>query len=87
MEEGENLAHTSPTSNPDPDQEQGGLGVWCGVYKSENQKETNSTTFNHPAHCRSRSSTHHTPLNHSKVHPPHVAGWRWRTKAKWPSSQ
>ena len=31
MEEGENLARTIPTSNPDPDQEQGGLGVWCGV--------------------------------------------------------
>ena len=58
MEEGGNLARkimrTIPTSNSDPDQEQGGLGVWCGVnrqraersHKSENQKEkekTNST--------------------------------------------
>jgi hypothetical protein len=53
MEEGGNLARTIPTSNPDPDQEQGGLGVWCGVNrqraersralgsnKSENQKDT-----------------------------------------------
>ena len=23
------------------------------------------------------SSTHHTPLHHSKVHPPHAAGWRF----------
>ena len=30
MEEGKNLARTIRTSNPDPDQEQGGLGV-CGV--------------------------------------------------------
>ena len=27
MEEGENLARTIPTSNPDPDQEQGGYPV------------------------------------------------------------
>ncbi len=35
MEEGKNLARTIPTSNPDPDQEQGGLGVWCGVKRGK----------------------------------------------------
>ncbi len=59
MEEGGNLARTIPTSNPDPDQEQGGLSVWCGVNrqravliinssnKSENQKEKTNSTLNH----------------------------------------
>ena len=31
MEEGENLARTIPTSNPDPDQEQGGFTVLIKV--------------------------------------------------------
>ena len=26
------------------------------------------------------SSTHHTQLQHSKVHPPHAAGWRTKSK-------
>ena len=38
MEEGENLARTIPTSNPDPDQEQGGLGVWCGVNRQRAER-------------------------------------------------
>ena len=41
MEEGENLAHTIPTSNPDPDQEQGGLGVWCGVKRQRAEYGSN----------------------------------------------
>ena len=42
MEEGENLTRTIPTSNPDPDQEQGGLGVWCGVKSQERQRAERS---------------------------------------------
>ena len=38
MEEGENLTRTIPTSNPDPDQEQGGLGVWCGVKRQRAER-------------------------------------------------
>jgi hypothetical protein len=35
---GENLARPIPTSNPDRDQEQGGLGV-CGMYVASRGKE------------------------------------------------
>ena len=38
MEEGGNLARTIPTSNPDPDQEQGGLVVWCGVNRQRAER-------------------------------------------------
>ena len=38
MEEGGNLARTIPTSNPDPDQEQGGLSVWCGVNRQRAER-------------------------------------------------
>ena len=38
MEEGGNLARAIPTSNPDPDQEQGGLGVWCGVNRQRAER-------------------------------------------------
>ena len=37
-QEGGNLARTTPTSNPDPDQEQGGLGVWCGVNRQRAER-------------------------------------------------
>ena len=40
MEEGENLARTIPISNPDPDQEQGGLGVWCVASRGEEPKRS-----------------------------------------------
>ena len=35
--------------------------------KSENQKEKNNSTLNHP-HCRSHSSTHHAPLRSTLLH-------------------
>ena len=42
MEEGGNLARkimrTIRTSNSDPDQEQGGLGVWCGVNRQRAER-------------------------------------------------
>ena len=38
MKEGGNLARTIPTSNPDPDQEQGGLSVWCGVNRQRAER-------------------------------------------------
>ena len=44
MEEGENLARTiqtdASTSNPDPDQEQGGLGVWCVASRGKERKRS-----------------------------------------------
>ena len=40
MEEGENLVRTIPTSNPDPDQEQGGLGVWCVASGGKERKRS-----------------------------------------------
>jgi hypothetical protein len=40
IEEGENLARTIPTSNPDPDQEQGGLGVWCVASGGKERKRS-----------------------------------------------
>jgi hypothetical protein len=54
-----------------------------GSNKSENQKEkpTQLSTLNrsHAVVAPQRdSSTHHIPLHHSKVHPPHAAGWRWK---------
>ena len=38
MEEGGNLARTIPITNPDPDQEQGCLGVWCGVKRQRAER-------------------------------------------------
>ena len=72
------------------------LKILFGSNKSENQKEKTNSTLKHP-HCRSRSSTDHTPLAptphspspspslqspnpKSKVHPPHTAGWRTKSR-------
>ena len=47
--------------------------------KIKKKKPTQLSTLNH-SHAvvapQRDSSTHHTPLHHSKVHPPHAAGWR-----------
>ena len=49
--------------------------------KIKKKKQLNSQSLKNP-HCRSRGSTDHTPLHHSKVHPPHAAGWRTKTCTK-----
>ena len=50
--------------------------------KIKKKKPTQLSTLSHSHDTAPQrdSSTHHTPLHHSKVHPPHAAGWGWRTK-------
>ena len=51
--------------------------------KIKKKKPTQLSTLNHShavAAPQRDSSTHHTPLHHSKVHPPHAAGWRTKSK-------
>ena len=54
--------------------------------KIKKKKPTQLSTLNHShavaaPHVPQRdSSTHHTPLHHTKVHPPHAAGWRTKSK-------
>ena len=51
--------------------------------KIKKKKPTQLSTLNH-SHAvvapQRDSSTHHTPLHHFKVHPPHAAGWRTKSK-------
>ena len=50
--------------------------------KIKKKKPTQLSTLNHTHDTAPQrdSSTHHTPLHHSKVHPPHAAGWRTKSK-------
>ena len=46
--------------------------------KIKKKKPTQLSTLSHTHDTapQRESCTHHTPLHHSKVHPPHAAGWR-----------
>ena len=50
--------------------------------KIKKKKPTQLSTLSHTHDTAPQrdSSTHHTPLHHSKVHPPHAAGWRTKSK-------
>jgi hypothetical protein len=75
MEEGENLARTIPTSNPDPDQEQGGLGVWCVALGGKERKRSRALG---PV----RPTSDAVPLSPLSPPPAASAGSRIRKKKK-----
>ena len=56
MEEGENLARTIPTSNPDPDQEQGSSGVWCVASGGKERKRSRALAPVRPASDAARAA-------------------------------
>jgi len=50
--------------------------------KIKKKKPTQLSTLSHAHDTAPQrdSCTHHTPLHHSKVHPPRAAGWRTKSK-------
>ena len=72
----------TPFPSAGPSARGGGTATVLIKVKIKKKKPTQLSALNHTHDTAPQrdSSTYHTPLHHSKVHPPLAAGWHTKSK-------